>query len=180
MGGTAKRIGKASAASMPPVPKIDAEQLSAEARDMKLREEASTSTMNSGNSMGADGAGAEEDEHENRIKCMLEEHETRMNQAIEEIKIMEETKKVEKEHEFRNSKSATFDYDDDPGACCAQADENANFDDGDPCPGLVGLRPSKKVKRDRFIYLDGAPWLSVLPAVPLMLENAMFYEELET
>ena len=146
---------------------------------MKLREEASASTMNSCNSMGADGAAAEEDDYENRIKHMLEEHEARMNQAIEEVKIMEEAKKVEKEHEFRNGKSATFDHDDDPGACGAQAGENAAFGDGGPCPGLAGLRPSKKVKRDRFIYPDGAPWLSVLPAVPLMLVNAMFYEELE-
>ena len=56
--------------------------------------------------------------------------------------------------------------------------ESAALGDGGPFTG-AGARPLKKLKKGRFIYPDGAPWLSVLPAVPLMLVNAMFYEELE-
>ena len=52
-----------------------------------------------------------------------------------------------------------------------EASKNAAFGGDGPGNDLVGLRPSKKMKKDRFVYPD-APWLSML----LMLD-AMGYEE---
>ena len=104
---------------------------------------------------------------------MLEEHEGRMEQAIEDIKKLEEHECCKRNG---NDESATFD-DDDPCADMKRnrSSKNATFDDDDPCNDLAGLRPSKKVKKDQFVHPGGAP---LAPFVALsMLESLMLLDK---